>query len=211
MSENNPPSESKSPEQMRREAVEILHRHQRGLAGYRGPGVPPPVTPAADEAARAIEAGQRALAAGQLAEALLCADTAVGRAPYGSPLLADAWSLQASVRLRQGNIQAARAAYGKALLINPAHTGARLGLAGVLRQLHQPQRAIPLYLEAIPLLTEEDERARVRLLLADCYHEAGQPEQARRLLQRGIRRLTFADRLHALRTWLLTLLPQRTE
>ncbi len=177
------PPEPKSADQLRREAVEILHRRNRGLPSYRGKAAPAPVATKGAAAVKALAEGHEFLRAGRIAEALVRADTALGLSPFGSELLAESWVLHGEVRVRQGNIQAARGAFRKALKINPAHIAARLGLAGAFRQMRQPQQAIPLYLEAIALVEQEEERARLRLLLAESYREAGQSQMARRVFR----------------------------
>ncbi len=173
--------------QLRHEAVEIVARHARGLPGTRGSASPPPAPPLRANAARALEEGQQQLAKGCLAEALLRADTTIGLAPPGSDLLAGGWVLSGQVRLLQGNPQAARHAFARALDASPAHIEARLGLAYALRAMHQGARAIPIYLEAIALSTDERERGALRLALADTYRATGNADAARRVLRvRGV-------------------------
>jgi hypothetical protein len=186
------------------------------LPGERGEESPAPVRPAEASAARALAEGNEQLHAGNVAEALLRADAAAGLAPHGSNLLADACTLQGQVRLVQGNPQAARMAFNRALEVNPAHYEARLGLAAAFRALHTPARAIPLYLEAVSLTTDDAERGRVRRLVAETYREAGQPDAARRaLLVAGAGPVEPGDRFGSLlrsavpttlRSWLAVLL-----
>jgi tetratricopeptide (TPR) repeat protein len=155
-------------------------------------------------ALKSLLEGRDLLRKGNIAEALLRADTAIGLAPHGSNLLADGWTLHGDVRLIQGNPQAARAAFERALHVNAAHIEAHLGLAESFRRMSQPGRAIPLYLETLPLLTDESERARVRSLVVESYRAAGQPEAARRAVRAGgMRNMDISDRLRALGTLLL--------
>lgn len=211
------PDEGKSPDQLRREAVEIIQRHRRGLPGYRGNAAPPPATAALDSSHQALLEGRQQLQAGNLAEALLRADTAIGLAPSGSDLLADGWTLRGEVCLAQNHVQAARDAFKRALGVNPAHVDARMGMAETFRCVNQHARAIPLYIETIPLMVQTEDRTRLRLLLADSYLAVGQPEAARRVLRtmEGSSTLTPAQKARAaltllipsnLRAWLLLLL-----
>lgn len=211
------PDEGKSPEQLRREAVEIIQRHRRGLPGYRGNVAPPPATAALDGTLQALLSGREQLQIGNLAEALLRADTAIGLAPSGSDLLADGWTLRGEVCLAQNHVQAARDAFKRALGVNPAHVDARLGMAETFCRVNQHARAIPLYIETLPLVVQAEERTRLRLLLADSYLAVGQPDAARRVLRtvESAGTLTPAEKLRAaltllipgnLRAWLLLLL-----
>ncbi|MGH2545210.1 MAG: tetratricopeptide repeat protein, partial [Ardenticatenaceae bacterium] len=195
---------AKSHAQLRHEAGEIIRRHQRGLKGVRTAAAPRPAGPVPANALKSLLEGRDLLRKGNIAEALLRADAAIGLAPPGSTLLSDSWTLHGDVRLLQGNPQAARSAFERALDVNAAHVEARLGLGEAYRRMSQPGRAIPLYLETLPLLTEEPERARLRLIISDTYRAAGQPEAARRALRAGgMKHMDGTDRLRALATLLL--------
>lgn len=172
-----------NPDQLRREVAEIIQRHKRGLPGYRGEAAPPPVKAELERAEELLTKGRAFLAKGELAEALIQADTAIGIAPAGSVLLPDCWTLRGKIRMQQGNIQTARQAFQQAMLLNPAHIEARLGTAETFRRANQDARAIPLYIETIPLIRDVEERTRLRLLVADCYVTIGKPEAARRVLR----------------------------
>ncbi|MDQ4076912.1 MAG: tetratricopeptide repeat protein [Chloroflexota bacterium] len=152
--------------------------------------------------------GRDHLRKGNIAEALLCADTTIGLAPPDGQLLADGWSLHGQVRLLQGNPQAARAAFSRALDANPAHVNARLGLAEAYHAMKHTSRAIPLYLEALTLATEEAEKGRVRLLLADTYRALGKADAARAVLRaNNVGRMKLGDRLRVLPRLLLPATP----
>lgn len=194
--------------QLRHEAVAIVQRHRRGLPGTLTDAAPAPAAPTIADAARSLEEAQRLLAAGRYGEALLRADTTIGLAPPGSDLLADGWALHGQVRLLQGNPKAARASLERALVINPAHLPARLALADAYQQLHQPARAVPLYLEALALMQDEGARGQVRLALATAYRRAGQPDAARRVLRtHTVGQLSLLAQLRALLRWLLPARP----
>lgn len=171
------------PEQLRREVVEIIKRRKRDLPGYRGNGAPAPASLTSDKATEALDIGRSFLKKTQFAEALLRADVVIGTAPRESRLLEDGWTLRGEVSLQQGNFQTARHSFQKAMLLNPAHIPARMGMTDTFRKAKQPNRAIPIYLETIPLVQDVEERTRLRCLLADCYLAAGKPEAARRVLR----------------------------
>jgi tetratricopeptide (TPR) repeat protein len=198
------PEEHKSPDELRLEAMEIILRRKRGLPGYRGAGAPAPAAASRENALKAYEDAARYIKAGQQAEALRCADIAIGRAPAGSTLQADAWTLRGDIHLRQGMRQAARGDFGQALLVDPGHKRARILLAATYQQMGQPARAIQLYLEALALVQDPAERAQIGVLLADSYRANGRPDAARRVLRitGGVRPLGMRDRLRALRVLL---------
>lgn len=173
-------------EQLRRETAEIVARRQRGLPAYRGNLAPAPATLDRERVEATIAESKTALAAGRFAEALARADTAIGLAGADDLLAAEGWALAGEARLKQGNMGTARTAFTKALTANPAHIRARIGLCHTYRQSHQPERAIPLYMETLPLLPEEgDQRGALLNELSECYREAGQPEMALRVLRQA--------------------------
>ncbi len=176
-------TEIKNPEQLRREVVEIIERRKRGLPGYHGDGAPPPASAALAKAEEALDAGRVFLQNEQFAEALLRADIVIGLAPRNKSLLEDGWTLRGEVCLQQGNLQTARHAFQQAMLLNPAHIQARVGMTETFKKANQPARAIPIYVETIPLVQDVEERTRLRVLLAESYLAAGKPEAARRVLR----------------------------
>lgn len=194
-----------NPDQLRREVAEIIRRHKRGLPAYRGEAAPPPVKPELERAEELLSKGRAYLAQKELAEALIQADIAIGMAPAGSQLLPDCWTLRGQIRLQQGNIQTARQAFQQAMLLNPAHIGARLGMAETFRRAHEDARAIPLYIETIPLIRNVEERTRLRLLVADCYVTIGKPEAARRVLRtvESTKGLSSVEKMRAAFTMLI--------
>jgi tetratricopeptide (TPR) repeat protein len=198
------PEEQKSPDQLRHEAMDIILRRKRGLPGYRGTGAPAPAAASRENALRAYEDATRYFKMRQQAEALRCADIAIGRAPAGSTLQADGWTLRGEIHLRQGKRQAARGDFGQALLVDPGHKRARILLAATYQQMGQPARSIPLYLEALALVQDPAERAQIGVLLADSYRANGRPDAARRVLRitGGVRPLGLRDRLRAFRVLL---------
>ncbi len=188
----------KEPWQLRSEVVEILHRRQRGLPGFRQEGSPQPVRPAAERAAAALAEGRTLFAAGNIAEALLRADTVIGLAGAGSDLMVEGLTLNGEGRLLQENPQAARAAFERCLAINPAHIPARMGLAVAYRRLYRPANAIPIYLETLALVSDPQQRAHLKRLIADTYQEAGKPHAARHVLRIGsVKQMAPPDRIRA--------------
>ncbi len=193
------------PEQLRREVVQITNRYKRGLPGYRGNGAPAPASSTSDKATEALDSGRVFLKKTQFAEALLRADLVIGTAPRESRLLEDGWTLRGEVSLQQGNFQTARHAFQQATLLNPAHIPARMGMTETFRKAKQPNRAIPIYLETIPLIQDVEERTRLRCLLADCYLAAGKPEAARRVLRsvESTKGLSTGEKIRAAFTMLI--------
>lgn len=193
------------PEQLRREVVDIITRRKRGLPGYRGDSAPAPASSPLEKAKETLDIGHSFLKKEQFAEALLRADLVIGMAPRESRLLEDGWTLRGNVSLRQGNVQSARHAFQQAMLLNPAHIPARMGMTETFRKAKQPNRAIPIYLETIPLVQNVEERTRLRCLLADCYLAAGKPEAARRVLRtvESTKGLSAGEKMRAAFTMLL--------
>ena len=193
------------PERLRREVVEIVQRRKRGLPGYRGDGAPAPASSALEKAEEMLDVGRSFLKSEQFAEALLRADIVIGMAPRESRLLEDGWTLRGEVSLQQGNVQTARQAFQQAILLNPAHIPARVGMTETFRKAKQPTRAIPIYLETIPLVQDVEERTRLRFLLADCYLAAGKPEAARRVLRtvESTKGLSASEKMRAAFTMLV--------
>jgi tetratricopeptide (TPR) repeat protein len=152
-----------------------------------------------DTAARYYSEGADLLAEGRLAEALTRCDTAIGLADPGSRMLANCLALQGEVQLRQGHPQTARAAFTRALEVNPAHVPARVGVANAYRVLRRPSAAIPYLLEAVQLCEDDVEKGHLRRVLADTYREANRPHMARRVLRAGsVGRMTASEKVRAL-------------
>nr|WP_290666061.1 hypothetical protein [Ardenticatena sp.] len=139
--------------------------------------------------------------AGRFAEALLVLDEAQGRVYEDDVLRADVLALRARILVQQGHLLAATQTAHTALEHNPAHVEARLALAKAFMTLSQPEHAIPLYHEAIPLLDEDTERARVHLLLARAYRAAGVPVLARLHARRAVELAPLAPREHLTALW----------
>lgn len=187
----------RTPEQLRREAVQILQRRRRGLPAYHGGYSPDPAAPSDDQAAAILARGESQAERGQRAQALLTVQTAIGLSAYGGPVRADALCTMGELRLADGHIQSARAAFIDALRTHPTHIAARLGLVETFRGAHQPERGIPVLLETIHLVDDEALEARLHLMLAALYREAGHPEAALRVLRvyGRLESLTPLDRL----------------
>lgn len=197
--------ESINPAQLRREVVEIVQRRKRGLPGYRGLGAPPAAAAALEKAEEGLNRGRFFLERNQLAEALLRADIVIGLAPRENRLLEDGWTLRGEVCLQKGDIQSARQAFQQAMLLNPAHIAARIGMTETFKKAHQHERAIPIYVETIPLVQEAQKRTRLRLLLAQTYLTVGKPEAARRVLftVETTRGLSISEKMRAAFTMLV--------
>lgn len=169
-------------ERLRNETAEIVKRRQRGLPAYRGNSAPEPVGIERERIESLIEQAREAMRGGRFADALLRADTAIGLAASDELLSAEAWALAGEARLHQGNMQTARAAFSKALVANPAHVEARVGLCRAYRRIGQPERAIPIYVETLALVSD-GERSALAGELAECYRQAGRPEMAIHVLR----------------------------
>lgn len=116
---------------------------------------------------------------GREAEALIALDTARGLCRDDEQLLADVLALRASILAKQGQMMAASEAARSALEKNPAHVEARLALAHVYFDVQEPRRAINLYHEALPLLSDPVERAEIHVTMAEAYRRLGLPVLAR--------------------------------
>lgn len=116
---------------------------------------------------------------GRDAEALIALDTAQGLCGDDDLLFADVLALRASVQARRGQLLAASESARSALEKNPAHVKARLALARVYFDVQEPRRAISLYHEALPLLGDPVERAKIHLTIADAYRRLRLPVLAR--------------------------------
>ena len=182
MSES-PPDSRERIERLRHETQEIVKRRQRGLPAYRGNNAPEPVSVDRERIEALLAESRASMQGGRFADALLRADTAIGLAAGDELLSAEAWALAGEARLNQGNMQTARAAFGKALVANPAHVEARIGLCRAYRRIGQPERAIPIYLETLALVRDGGERSALAGELAECYRQAGRPDMAIRVLR----------------------------
>jgi tetratricopeptide (TPR) repeat protein len=173
----------KTPDTLRREAVEISKRRHRGLPAYRAHNLPIHAESDPETAAKALAEGQALLKEKKLAAAMLKADTVRGRASVGSELWADGMTLRAEVYMAQGAIQSARDTLRRVLHQNEAYVPARLLMAESYRRIGMYPKAIELFLEAIPLLPDPAERTQWQKVLADTYIANGQPALARKVLR----------------------------
>lgn len=173
----------KTPDTLRREAVEISKRRQRGLPAYRAHNLPIHAESDPETAAKALAEGRELLKEKKLAAAMLKADTVRGRATVGSELWADGMTLRAEVYMAQGAIQSARDTLRRVLHQNEGYVPARLLMAESYRRIGMYPKAIELFLEAIPLLPDPAERTLWQKILADTYIANGQPALARKVLQ----------------------------
>lgn len=183
MSETDSNSDPKSPETLRREAVEISKRRHRGLPAYRANNLPIHAESDPETAAKALAEGRALLKEKKLAAAMLKADTVRGRATVGSELWADGMTLRAEVYMEQGAIQSARDTLRRVLHQNEGYVPARLLMAESYRRIGMYPKAIELFLEAIPLLPDPTERTQWQKVLADSYIANGQPALARKVLR----------------------------
>ncbi len=173
----------KTPDTLRREAVEISKRRQRGLPAYRANNLPVHAESDPETAAKALAEGRALLSEKKLAAAMLKADTVRGRASVGSDLWADGMTLRAEVYMAQGAFQSARDTLRRVLHQNEGFVPARLLMAESYRRIGMYPKSIELFLEAIPLLPEPEQRTRWQKVLADAYIANGQPALARKVLQ----------------------------
>jgi len=111
-----------------------------------------------DRAEQALEAGEPDRAARRLDDALEL-----------EPGFAEGWTRRAMVHLAQEEPAAALEAVNRALIADPRHYQALLGLGTVLERMDRPRAAYEAYGEALavhPYLEEaEDRRARLRPLI----------------------------------------------
>lgn len=183
MSNTDSNSDPKTPDTLRREAVEISKRRQRGLPAYRANNLPIHAESDPETAAKALAEGRILLKEKKLAAAMLKADTVRGRASVGSELWADGMTLRAEVYMEQGAIQSARDTLRRVLHQNEGYVSARLLMAESYRRIGMYPKAIELFLEAIPLLPDPAERTQWQKVLADAYIANGQPALARKVLR----------------------------